>query len=209
MNMGGRLVAVSAFVALLFALPLSAAELDPELQAAEAILRTDGAKIALPKLEALLERFRSENRKADEAHALHFIGTCHWQLGNFDEARRHLDIAHAMRRELGDRLGEAKTENVLGLVEWNLGNYEEAMAHFRSANAVGREIGHAILQGITLNNLSLVYDELGDYKISLAQYEQVLEIYRDADFPHGEADTYGNIGGVYLLLGQYRTAVDY
>jgi CHAT domain-containing protein len=190
-------------------MPVAAAGLDPELAAAEALFRGAGAETALPVLESLLERFRSENKRPEEAHALHFIGACHWQLGNLDQARRNLDSALAMRRELGDRLGEAKTANVLGLVEWNLGNYDAAMAYFRGAHAVGREIGHALLQGVTLNNLSLVYDELGEYQTSLEQYERVLEIYRNADHPHGESETYGNIGGVYLLLGRYRTAIDY
>ena len=198
-----------AVLGLLCALPLAADEPDPELKIAETLYRQDGPEIALPKFEQLASRFKAENQKFDEAMALHFIGECHWRLGNFDEARNYLDIALALRTDLGDRHGEGKTLNVMGLLDWNLGNYDQAIARFRSASAIGREIGDRKLEGATLNNVSLVYDELGDYKTSLEQYEQVLEIYRGANFPRGEGDTYGNIGGVYLLLGQYRKALNY
>ena len=61
---------------------------------------------------------------------LHYIGECHWRLGNFDDARKYLDRALAMERKSGDRLAEGKTLNVLGLLEWDIGNYDAAMRQF-------------------------------------------------------------------------------
>ncbi len=209
MIVGGREIILLVVLGLFCALPLSAAGPDPALKAAETLYRQDGPEVALPKFEQLAERFKAENQKHDEAMALHFIGECHWRLGNFEKSGEYLDVALAMRSDLGDRLGEAKTLNVLGLLEWEIGSYDQAIALFHSASAIAHEIGHAKLEGATLNNLSLVYDELGDYKTSLAQYEQVLDIYRGADFPRGEGDTYSNIGGVYQLLGQFRISLDY
>jgi CHAT domain-containing protein len=198
-----------ALLGLVCALPLPAAEPDPALKAAESLYRQDGPEVALPKFEKLAERFKTEKNKPDEAVALHFIGECHWRLGSFDKSREYLNAALAMRKNLGDRLGEGKTLNVLGLLEWDIGTYDQAIAFFRSASAIAHEIGDQKLEGATLNNVSLVYDELGDYKTSLAQYKRVLKIYQGTDFPRGEGDTYSNIGGVYLLLGQYRIALDY
>jgi CHAT domain-containing protein/Tfp pilus assembly protein PilF len=198
-----------AVLGLFCTFPQAAVEPDSALKAAETIYRQDGPEVALPKFEQLAERFKVEKRRQDEATALHFVGECHWRLGNFDDSRAHLDIALTMRRELDDRLGEGKTLNVLGLLEWDIGSYDPAIALFRDASSIAHEIGDRKLEGATLNNLSLVYDELGDYGTSLAQYERVLDIYRGIDFPRGEGDTYSNIGGVYLLLGQYRTALDY
>ena len=206
---GGKYSFVLMALCLFSALPVYSNEAHPDLKTVEQLYRQDGCELALPKFEELAERFNTEKRKSDEALALHFIGECHWRLGNFEKSRSYLAVALSMRNELGDRPGQGKTLNVLGLLEWDLGNYDQSIARFRNASAIGEEIGDQKLAGATLNNLSLVYDELGDYRTSLAQYERVIEIYQGTDFPRGEGDTYGNIGGVYLLLGQYRMALSY
>ena len=179
------------------------------LEEAEALYRQEGAEKALPEFERLVIEFEDDGQAINAATARHFIGECHWRLGNFDDSRSNLELALSARRTLDDQLGQGKTLNVLGLLEWHIGNYDQAIANFRSASEVGRALGNPRLEGATLNNLSLVLDELGDYQTSLKQYKQVLEIYASADFPRGEGDTLGNIGGVYLLLGQYREALNY
>ncbi len=183
--------------------------LDPRLDAAVAVYRQDGAQQALPQFERLAREYANKTRPRDEAAALHYIGECHWRLGNFDEARRYLDRALTLERKTSDRQGEGRTRNVLGLLAWDEGNYDQAIAQFKAAGIVARELGDRKLEGASLNNLSLVYDELGDYDTSLAQYTKVLELYRSVDFPRGVGDTLGNLGGVHLLLGQFREALGY
>jgi tetratricopeptide (TPR) repeat protein len=204
-------IAVPCSLGLLLALGIAgdADTLDPRIEAAVALYREQGAETALPEFQRLAAEFRGGESRRDEAAALHYVGECHWRLGNFDEARAHLDRALVFERDARDRHAEGKTLNVKGLLEWDLGNYPEAQRSFRDANAIAREVGDRRLEGSSLNNLSLVYDELGDYETSLAQYRQVLAIYHDADFPRGIGDTLGNIGGVHLLLGQFRQGLDY
>jgi len=183
--------------------------MDQRLVEAEKVYRQAGAETALPVFEQLLQEFQANNEDRNVALAQGYVGECHWQLGNFEQAREHLDRALVLKRDLGDRLQEGKTLNVLGLLEWDLGNFEQAIERFGEASAIGQELGNRKLEGATLNNLSMVYDELGDYRTSLKQYQRVLEIYSGIDFPRGEGDTLGNIGGVYLLLGHYKKAVEY
>lgn len=188
--------------------PRAAAQSYGPLQEAEALYRTDGPAVALPVFVELASRYATPDDRADYATAIHFIGECHWRLGDFEQSRRHLDEALQVRSDLGDALGVGKTANVLGLLEWDLGNYDAAIARFREASAAGETSGDRRLQGASLNNLSLVLDELGEYQQSLDQYEEALQIYAGADFPRGEGDTHGNIGGVYLLLGRYEEALE-
>jgi CHAT domain-containing protein len=188
---------------------IAADTLDPRLETAIGLYRKEGAEQALPVFMGLVREFSQNARSHDLAAATHYVGECHWRLGNFPEARTYLDRALAMERNAGDRLAEGKTLNVMGLLEWDQGNYERAIARFKASGAVARSIGDKKLEGSSLNNLSLVYDELGDYDTSLKQYQQVLELYRGADFPRGVGDTLGNIGGVHLLLGNFRAALGY
>lgn len=196
---------------MLLAVPLSprADTLDPRLEAATRLYREEGAEKTLPVFEKLAGEFTRGTRTRDEAAARHYVGECHWRLGNYPEARRHLELALTLERASGDRLGEGKTLNVRGLLSWDEGNYDRAIADFRAAGALARAIGDRKLEGASLNNLSLVYDEQGDYDTSLKQYRQVLELYRGANFPRGVGDTLGNIGGVHLLLGHFREALGY
>jgi CHAT domain-containing protein/Tfp pilus assembly protein PilF len=184
-------------------------DIDARLIASENLYREQGPEIALPEFERLAAEFNQSQQRLDEAVALHFIGECHWRIGDFDSARAYLDRALLIKRNLGNRLQEAKTLNVLGLLEWELGNYDQATGDFEQASAIGRDLGNKKLEGATLNNLSLVYDELGDYQTSLQQYQQVLQIYSVIDFPRGTGDTLNNIGRVHLLLGDYRKALGY
>ena len=180
-----------------------------ELEQAIRLYRTEGAEIALPEFERLYAAFVADPDRVHRVQAERYIGESHWRLGNYDQARRHLDNALAGFRGLGEKLGEGKVLNVLGLLEWDLGNYEQAITDFQQASAIGSELGDRRLAGSTMNNLSLVYDELGDYQTSLRQYHQALDLYEGADFPRGESDTLGNIGGTYLLLGRYQEALSY
>jgi CHAT domain-containing protein/Tfp pilus assembly protein PilF len=183
--------------------------LDPRLETAIALYRTEGAEKALPVFVRLAKEFADARQRRDEMTAIHYIGESHWRLGNFDDSRSELDLALSMERKSGNRLAEGKTLNVRGLLEWDLGNYDAAMKDFQAAGTIGHNVGDKKLEGSSLNNLSLVYDELGRYDVSLAQYKRVLALYREADFPRGEGDTLGNIGGVHLLLGRFREALPY
>lgn len=180
-----------------------------ELDAVIRQYRAEGPEQALPQFERLRVSYEENGERFNEARAEHFIGECHWRLGNYGQSRRHLEKALKDSRTLRHRLAEGKTLNVLGLLEWDLGNYDEAIARFQQASAISSELGDDRLAGSTMNNLSLVYDELGDYTTSLAQYQRALELYENADFPRGEGDTLGNIGGIYLLLGRYPEALSY
>jgi CHAT domain-containing protein len=190
-------------------LAATVAATDHELESAIGLYRAEGAEKALPEFERLHTLFEDRGDRLNESRAERYIGESHWQLGNYEQSRTHLDAALGLMREQGQRLDEGKTLNVLGLLEWDLGNYDQAIVDFEQASMIGVELDDQRLAGSTMNNLSLVYDELGDYQTSLKQYQQALELYKGADFPRGESDTLGNIGGVYLLLGRYKDALGY
>ncbi len=88
---------------------VAAEPLDPRVEAAITLYREEGAEKALPVFEGLAREFSQASRPRDHAAATHYIGECHWRLGNFADARTHLDRALAMEGAAGDRLAEGKT----------------------------------------------------------------------------------------------------
>jgi len=211
MRKGGASLVWALTVGGLLGLPAAApaAPLDPRIEAAAQVYREDGAEKALPLFEQLARELGGAGQRTDLAAAMHYLGECHWRLGDFDEARRQLDRALVLERESGDSLAQGRTLNVRGLLSWDEGQYDRAIADFRQAGELARAGGDRKLEGASLNNLSLVYDEQGDYDVSLEQYRRVLDLYSGADFARGVGDTLGNIGGVHLLLGQFREALGY
>ena len=204
-------ILVCLFAALVLLPPVAEAEPreTAELDAVIRQYRAEGPETTLPQFERLQALYERNGDRFNEARAEHFIGECHWRLGNYKRSRTYLEKSLEDSQELRHRLAEGKTLNVLGLLEWDLGNYDQAIAWFQQASAIGSELGDARLAGSTMNNLSLVYDEQGDYSTSLKQYQKALDLYEGADFPRGESDTLGNIGGTYLLLGRYQDALSY
>ena len=81
-----------------------------------ATYRTEGAEQALPEFERLLTTFAESGDSFNLARAERFVGESHWRLGNFEQARTHLERALLMMRQLDDKLGEGKVLNVLGLL---------------------------------------------------------------------------------------------
>jgi len=181
------------------------------LEQAEQLYRQQGPEAALSAFQELANTPEGEGSVdgTTRAMAVHFVGEIHWRLGSYEQARRYLERALAMKRALGDREQEAKTLNVLGLLHWDLGEFAQAQDYFREGAEIAAKLGDKRLQGAILNNLSLVHDELGDYYVSLDQYRRVLELYEEADFPRGRGDTLGNVGGVYLLLGRFEEALEH
>src|SRR4051812_28302695 len=83
--------------------------LDPHLESVLTVYRQDGAEEALPQFERLARDFGKAGKSQDKAAAIHYVGECHWRLGNFAEAHRHLDHALNLERAAKDRAGEART----------------------------------------------------------------------------------------------------
>jgi CHAT domain-containing protein len=208
----GWLVASAGLAGLLLARAATAAEAetaDANLARVIAMYRTEGATVALPEFERHLKRFRETHDPAGEAVASRYVGECHWRLGNFGEARQHLDAALALAHESGQSPLEGRTLNVLGLLEWDLGNYRESLDDFDQAHAIADRLGDRPLSASVLNNRGLVRDELGDYSGSLTDYEASLALFEQEQDRRGQGDALGNIGGVHLLLGRYEQALDY
>ena len=109
------------------------------------VYRQDGAQKALPQFERLAREFgkagQSRDQSRDESAALHYVGECHWRLGNFSDAHRFLDRALELERASKDRAGEARTLNVLGLLAWDEGNYDQAIAQFKAARGLAQQLG--------------------------------------------------------------------
>jgi DNA-binding SARP family transcriptional activator len=120
----------------------------------------------------------------------------------------YLEQALAIRRELGDAVGEAQTAIALGhgylLVQ---GPGETALEHLRHGADLLRPMDRPAQRGTALNNLGEVYFALGDLAAAAECYAEASELYREAGGSYYLGHPLSNLGRVYLSLGRLDEAL--
>jgi tetratricopeptide (TPR) repeat protein len=137
------------------------------------------------------------------------LGLVYNSLGQYQEALNFYQQSLEIKREIGDRKGEANSLNNLGNGYDSLGQYQEALNFHQQSLEIEREIGDRNGEASSLGNLGNVYQSLGQYQETLNFHQQSLEIQREIGNIQGEAKVLGNLGNVYQSLGQYQEALNF
>ena len=90
------------------------------------------------------------------------------------EALRLYEEALPIRREVGDRAGEAATLEQYGGCTDATGRPAEALRLYEEALPIMREVGDRAGEAATLNNMGLVYHATGRPAEALRLYEEAL-----------------------------------
>ncbi len=114
-----------------------------------------------------------------------------------------------LRRDVGDKRGEAETLNNISLVYKDLGEKQKALEYLNQALPLVRVVGNKNGEAGILNNIGLVYSGLGENQKALNYYNQALLLRRDVGDKSGEATTLHNIGAVYYYLGDKQQALKF
>ena len=95
----------------------------------------------------------------------------------------------SIRREVGDRAGEAVTLSNIGGVYDGLGERRRALEYHGQALPIMREVGNRAGEATTLNNFGAVHRGLGEPRRALEYYGQALPVVREVGDRAGEAAT--------------------
>ena len=131
---------------------------------------------------------------ADLGRALTTLGEMERLYGRTRESEVHLVRALALRREVGDRMGEAKVLNALGKLSNELGRLEEARRLYEATVAIAHENGLRGLEGLVRGNLAGLYVGLGRFEEATREFETALAIHRECGDRRLEGIALGNLG---------------
>ncbi|KAB0241349.1 tetratricopeptide repeat protein [Microcystis aeruginosa EAWAG127a] len=137
------------------------------------------------------------------------LGNVYYSLGEYQKAIEFHQQSLAIKREIGDRGGEANSYGNLGNVYDSLGEYQKAIEFHQQSLAIKREIGDRGGEAKSYNNLGSVYGSLGEYQKAIEFHQQSLAIEREIGDRGGEAKSYNNLGSVYNSLGEYQKAIEF
>jgi DNA-binding SARP family transcriptional activator/Flp pilus assembly protein TadD len=138
--------------------------------------------------------------------ALNSLGNVCESLGRYAEAIKHLGAAQAIHRQIGDRIGEAKTTACLAVVYGRVGRYREADEHCRLALLISRATGDQANELTVLANVAVVHSNGGRYREAAGCHERALALAITLGNRMTEATEQINLGLAYALLGRHREA---
>jgi tetratricopeptide (TPR) repeat protein len=113
----------------------------------------------------------------------------------------------ALKRAVGDRLGESTSLGNLGTIARLQRSFDEAIEFHQSALALTHEIGHKEGEAQDLANLALVFRDRGDLSSALSHYRNALSTAAEIDQPEITWRIQTGLGGVYRLLGRTDDAI--
>jgi DNA-binding SARP family transcriptional activator len=154
-----------------------------------------------------LDSARRAGSRLGEAWVLRNLGSALANVRDM-EGLRHLEQARAVRRELGDRVGEAQTVMDLAVAYHKLQGPEISLEHMLGNLKLVRE-HQSSLYGIALNNLGEYYQELGSLEEAADYFEQARVHFTTIGPAYGEGHALHGLGHVYLDLGRYAGALDH
>ncbi len=106
---------------------------------------------------------------------LHNMGSVYSALGEKQKALGYYEQALAIRREVGDRAGEAVALNNIGGVYHALGELQKALAYFEQALPIHRAVGNRGGEALTYFWMCYVYEALGDLDKAIEFVERAIQ----------------------------------
>ena len=134
------------------------------------------------------------------------LGIVYRSLGEYQKAIEFHQQSLAIKREIGDRGGEANSYMGLGNVYYCLGEYQKAIEFYQQSLAIFREIGDQKGEADSYNNLGDVYYCLREYQKASEFHQQSLAIFREIGDREGEAKSWFNLGLTYCKLKRISEA---
>jgi len=130
-------------------------------------------------LSGVLAATPSDEDVAARAKACHAAGILALAADDCPAAQAFHEVALAIQRQLGDRLGIGRTLTNLGNIAVAQGDYRSARARFEEALTMSRELDDRRGVATDLANLGSLANDLGDHASARAFLEESLTIGRE------------------------------
>ena len=154
-----------------------------------------------------LDSARRAGSRQGEGWILNNLGEALGNIGD-PEGIGHIERSLAIRREIGDRIGEAQSANSLADVYLMLGRTAEALDLYRHSLEVNREVGHRYGEGVALGNLGWALLDADRAEEAIDYLLQARRIFAEIGYVDGEGYALWLLGRGYLSLGRDAEALD-
>ena len=154
-----------------------------------------------------LEAARQTGNQPGEAWVLNNLGLALAATSD-SEGLRCLEQSLELRREIGDRLGEAQSAGNLADAYTRLGRPEEAIELFVRCRDLSREVGNRYGEGVAQTNLGAALLDLGRPAEAVDALAAARARFDDIGMLNGVGYASYHLGRTYRALGQSQQALD-
>jgi len=143
------------------------------------------------------------------ANAIRYLGLSCFNLGNYQEAEKHLRHSLEIRSVLHDSQGEARDLSSLSMVLWRHGEYENAIKILKRSLEIRQKRGDLRGSAHDHNNMGLNCWAMGDLQNAKKNYMRALEIYGQIGDRRNEGNALSNLSLLLLNENDLDSAIDY
>jgi tetratricopeptide (TPR) repeat protein len=157
-----------------------------------------------------MERVLALAGRSEDARAAALVGagSLDYAAGEFRAARRHLEEAIALLRNLERPAELAQALDQAGMTARQLMELEDAQALHAEALEIARRVGAPSgTQALCLNNLGVVAFFRGELDAARAYHQQALALRKQAGDLRGQASSWNNLGQVARFAGDLTLAL--
>ncbi|MDQ2856996.1 MAG: tetratricopeptide repeat protein, partial [Acidobacteriota bacterium] len=144
-----------------------------------------------------------------EGLALDRLAHVYELIGQNQKALEYYNQALPLRKEAGDKNGEASTLNNMAVVYSNIGETQKALEYLNQTLLINRAVGDKSSEATTLNNIGTVYSDLGEKQKAIDYYNQSIPLHKAVGNRRGEAYTLTGIGTIQSALGEKQKALEH
>src|SRR5437588_543680 len=140
--------------------------------------------------------------------ALNNMALVYQGIGQPQQALKLYEQALPIRREAGDRAGEATTLSNMAVVYQGIGQPQQALKLYEQALPIMREVGDRAGEAATLNGMAYLYQDMQQYPEARTAFEQSIALEQQVSHRAGEvAGLAGLASLLYQHLGRPQEAI--
>ncbi len=109
-----------------------------------------------------------------KAHTYFSTGLIFLMIGKTDEARKYIDMALELYKEMELITGMVEAISTKGEIYQKCGNNKKSKKYFREALSIYKKTGNLVGEIRTLNNLGKIYLAMGNYNKAKEYFEEIL-----------------------------------
>jgi len=159
---------------------------------------------------ALLDRVSGETvGRGTQGRLFRMAGRMLDLAGHLAEALEHVQRAHAIAREAGDRRGEGGALARLARIHGAQGRTLEALAHYQQALAIAREAGDRRGEGLIVGSLGVLHRHRGCTSEAREHAQQAIVIAREVGDRRGESIADANLANIHHAQGRISEALEH
>jgi signal transduction histidine kinase/Flp pilus assembly protein TadD len=153
--------------------------------------------------------FTRERMRHDAAESDNLAGIIYDDLGKYDLAILHYNLALRVFKALSDTGGMVRVINNIGIANENLGNYLQALDFYKASLDYATAIEDEENIATTLVNIGSLYASWGSYPLALDHYLKALQIVRSRNNQDEEAWVLNSLGNLYLEWENFELSEQY